>query len=874
MAPGFNGTNPTYPQVGVSQTKNEKTNGGDTSSLLNVTVPSTCGVSYQIDVYAQKFGTSPNIKDNSHALDALFAAGLAGPDGAQDGTYLAGAGGNPGNFGLNHAWKFVTNAACPPPLVCLPDSNVSYTYSADDANMGVITVTNPDKSKYTDTLCTPFYVTATSWTFDGPGTWPQTFHYADHVNGSPVTAEGNVAINTVGTYSYSAPITCGQGDIYASFTQNAATLTPENPGYLNGPSSPFTEHFLSDMGFSGPSPTYHVDNSNCWTPPTPTTTVASCTKGSANTITAPAVLGGVWTATDGHGHTYTSTVDGALSVNPVAGYHQYTITLTDGSSTDAYTVPTTTTYYTPAFVNLIDCIPVVTPVEPSPTDITQCGVDGSIDIPTTTGVNYYLNADLLHPVTGTLTGLHGTVYITALPAFGYKFSGILQFKVYKFDLGDEETCAATVAIGVCTVTNATAFEAVQLTLDNTDSTDSSTFEVNGTDYVVDGGETQVIDYNVGTAGETFTVTVNGSPLPDVVVPPFDGCSSVVAGDPSVTPASCDAATNQLGADSTITVDEEPGLVYAITGPAGFTPLSGLTGTGGDTVVATGVPAGPYVISVTAAPGYTLASDTATSWPRDISVPPTFCDFSVSTTPASCGVQLTSSKFTAATEEFGTITVDLNDNVVYTAVNTDTSVETVLTDATTTMPDGHYNVVVTLSATGVSNGYVLDGPVSFGPFDLTADCPPPGATDNANATGTDAVCTSGTTTDGVITLFHAGSQPGAVTYTVTNDSTHAVVYTGTGSSDTLVHVGAGHYTVKAVPTNPADGLSPNPANTASESDNFQTFPIDISLTSSDCDGDLAFTGGTIAWLGFVLAGGMLFLGFALLYMRRRGNRTAE
>ena len=49
---------------------------------------------------------------------------------------------------------------------------------------------------------------------------------------------------------------------------------------------------------------------------------------------------------------------------------------------------------------------------------------------------------------------------------------------------------------------------------------------------------------------------------------------------------------------------------------------------------------------------------------------------------------------------------------------------------------------------------------------------------------------------------------------------------------------------------------------------------IGTSSTDCDGNLAFTGGTIAWLGFVLAGGMLFLGIAMLYMRRRGNRTAE
>jgi hypothetical protein len=116
MPSPFNGTNATYPQVGVTQYKNEAT------QTLDVAVPTTCGTQYQVDAYLQ---TNPGT-DNTAALNALFASGLAGPDGAQDGSYLAGAGSNPGVYGLGYAWKFVQNPACVPvPQACVPSSNIS-----------------------------------------------------------------------------------------------------------------------------------------------------------------------------------------------------------------------------------------------------------------------------------------------------------------------------------------------------------------------------------------------------------------------------------------------------------------------------------------------------------------------------------------------------------------------------------------------------------------------------------------------------------------------------------------------------------------------------------------------------------------------------
>ena len=117
------GTAATYKQVGIHQYKNEAT------ETLDVSVPTTCGTQYQVDVYLQKNGEV----NNTAALDALFAAGLAGPDGAQDGNYLVGRSGNPGVAGLGHAWKFVKNADCvtPPPPTVQPCTTYGSVVSHD-----------------------------------------------------------------------------------------------------------------------------------------------------------------------------------------------------------------------------------------------------------------------------------------------------------------------------------------------------------------------------------------------------------------------------------------------------------------------------------------------------------------------------------------------------------------------------------------------------------------------------------------------------------------------------------------------------------------------------------------------------------------------
>lgn len=86
------------------------------------TIPATCGMGYQGDVYLE-----------SADLEALLDNGagvLTGPDGAQDGTFLA-----PGGDGV--AYSYVVNATCPPPppagITCQA-TGTSYTEDVDWAS--------------------------------------------------------------------------------------------------------------------------------------------------------------------------------------------------------------------------------------------------------------------------------------------------------------------------------------------------------------------------------------------------------------------------------------------------------------------------------------------------------------------------------------------------------------------------------------------------------------------------------------------------------------------------------------------------------------------------------------------------------------------
>ena len=869
--PSWNGAqSATWPQTYVSQT-------AETTETLDVPLPPTCGLQYQIDSYVVT-------KSDKTALTSFLAAAKAGTkltDGA-DNAYLA-------SGGWGEAYTLAKTDACPPP--CIPDSQVSYTYNSS-TNSGVITV--PTVNGSSGVLCQPFYVTATSWKYTTNAVWPQVVDQVDHVNGTPVNGS-NGAISASGTYSYGAAVRCGQGDIYASFTSNDATLFPENDGlpgigYLDGPGNPLPEHFLHQMGFRGPNPTYVQQATSCYSPTvetgSATSTTPVCTGSNvtgSNTLTLQAVPGGVWTVKDGskYSHTYAIGFGGDATPATINYGDTYTITLADGSSSDNYTVTPYSTSWKPVDGSTLDCNTKVTPVEPAVTTIQQCGVDGSITIPTITGVNYFLTSDTTPALTPgqVITGT-GSYTIIAEPAAGYEFTNGSTHTAWTENLGSALTCAVSVSTDKCDASTGVSLVPVWVTLDNSTGSVPSTFEVKvvGTTYdttfTVAAGQTD--KENIGTstkAGETIDVFINGSSTPTVLtVPSFVDCftTTVIPADPSVTQATCNVDSHTVNNNASLSVDLEVGLTYSITGPAGFTALTGITGTTGQTVVATGIPAGTYIVTVAALPGFTLdPSIKSPTWPFSIALATPFCGV-INATPnyANCPPVDTSTGFVAATTGVPSITVTLNPNIVYTATETTSHTVTVLTAATTDVPAGTYTVAVTLSAAGIAAGYTLPSTgTSFGPWDLTSFCPPTLAVLPWSVSSTDAVCTTDGA-QGTITVTEDPAQLSTVKFTVTNLATNA---TSIVTATTTFKLAPGSYNVRAIPTDTAHfGLVPNTGTTA-----YVDTAVTIAGASTSCDdGSLAFTGGTIAWFGFVLAGGMLFLGIAFLLMRRRGNRTAE
>ena len=207
---------------------------------------------------------------------------------------------------------FASPKDCNPPTTeCIPPKLVNYTYTAA-TNSGTVTVPNP--AGYNGLLCKPFWVTAVAWKYTTSATWPQALDVENAMSNN----EGGVQITKAGTYTYGAPVGCGQGDIYASFAnQKQTSPTLNGVSMLTAPQTPFTEHFLHEMGFNGPNPTYTQSPNGCnkatpvapsATPITACETYGSVTVGSgkdavALTATAPtATIGGVvYTLTAGNG---------------------------------------------------------------------------------------------------------------------------------------------------------------------------------------------------------------------------------------------------------------------------------------------------------------------------------------------------------------------------------------------------------------------------------------------------------------------------------------------------------------------------------------------------------------------------------------------
>jgi len=144
---------------------------------------------------------------------------------------------------------------------------------------------------------------------------------------------------------------------------------------------------------------------------------------------------------------------------------------------------------------------------------------------------------------------------------------------------------------------------------------------------------------VRNAGASYDVVMNGSqgvtiPNGTITVTSYSGCPTSRPGDPTHSNETCTLSGKALGS---ITVGLEAGLIYSIDGPGVAYDVSPVT-----TRITTGLPAGHYIVSVVAAPGYALSG--AGTWPLSITILGTDCGQlethplvtpTARSTPASC-----------------------------------------------------------------------------------------------------------------------------------------------------------------------------------------------------------------------------------------------
>jgi type VI secretion system secreted protein VgrG len=509
---------------------------------------------------------------------------------------------------------------------------VTYTYDSSK-NSGVITV--PTDPKSSGALCQTLYVAATSWKYTTNAVWPQVL---DTVN--PLT------ISKSASYSYGATVTCGQGDIYASFDS-----MPNPTSTLTAPNTPFTEHFLSDMSFSGPSPTYVQQDSGCWKPTIVTGTAAftdaTCAAPTGNSVDLPAVSGGTWGWSDGK-NSGSYPIGQGYSGAREAGYATYTYTLTDGDAHDGYSVTSSSGTWTPVDMSGLDCNTKVIPGDPTVTPET-CGqygdtiTGGTITVDVEPGLAYTITSadgSTTYPIIdGTASGLPAGDYLVNVSATdGYELSGASQWPLTvtvgpatgdclptlpaldSLATGSTATCTPDGAEGTITLKHVDG-EQVDYTIDTapapapvaralfrsfavaastaTDlgSTTSSVSMPPGT-YVVtaspviagqgmnDLGFPAGTVYTVNADGSiTFTVTI-GAPMVGACDLPTDAAFTASA---TLSPATCLA---EDGTSGTIVLETTPGEVtYSITNTA-----TGTTTDLGSSVGSIDEPAGSYVVT--------------------------------------------------------------------------------------------------------------------------------------------------------------------------------------------------------------------------------------------------------------------------------------
>lgn len=710
-----------------------------------------------------------------------------------------------------------TDLSCGPPP-CIAASSVSYTYDPA-TNSGVVTVANPAGSS--GKLCNGFWVTAVSWKYAGSGIWPQNL---DQNNPMPENG-GSFFVDEPGSYPYGADVECGQGDIYASYDAQ-----PVPTAQLFGPNNPYAEHFLHQMGFSGPYPTWTQDAAGCnkATPVAPTATpITACdTDGS---LTYGPTTGVVYNLTTGNG------TSGAWEVTATPATNYYF----DGPQVVTFSGD----LGTPS-----DCTESVAPAITQAVCDTGTGVvtSGFITVPSTPGLDYRLGTTLLTPGSKVeLAAGDHTVTVTEQP--GYTNTGASSFLITIANVPNcddpVEYVAPTVQHEICDATTG-IISGGELTFT---AVDHVTYFLDGTEVVFPAGETTVTipvsagDHSVtyesesgyylkGTALLTSTTETVTFTTPETCDDPVEYVA------PVVTPGTCDA---QLGGekDGIVTFTLVEHLSYVFDG----TPV-----TAADLTIEK--PAGSYSLVVTAEPGYFIAGGGTTETILITVAPAVDCDdltvipLDPFASPEEC---LAGSLEGEKTD--GTITIVKAEHVTWQISNDVDGIKHAVDTSGTgpnfvfSYPAGSYHVWATADP-----GYFLTTPTSFAltVHAPTLDCDlPTHAELPTGASWTQQVCTA----------------TGVVDPTITVEPFVGVSYflDGVKMTQTTVTVKPGSYTLTAA----AD----DPTNTVTTS----AWPtIVLAAASSSLCGDLttlALTGETpVGWL--VLAIVLLQAGLVLVAIR--------
>jgi len=733
--------------------------------------------------------------------------------------------GGPASFSTT----FTAPTGCTPPP-CIAASNVSYTYVAA-TNSGTVTVANPAGSS--GKLCNGFWVTAVSWKYAGNGVWPQNL---DQNNPMPEN-NGSFFVDEPGTYNYGAAVSCGQGDIYASYDAQ-----PVPTAYLNGPHNPYAEHFLHDMGFSGQRPTYTQSPAGCnkVSPVAPVATpITAC--GTQGSLTYGPTTGVVYSLTVGNG---------------ISGLWEVTAT----PAPNFFFAGAQAVKFTGDLGTHTDCTLATKPILTPPVCDTTTGLVTSayVTIPSTSGVSYRIDGTKYPAGTKVDLGV-GPHTGTAETEAGWTNTGDSSWNLDVAPLADcddpVEYVAPIITHEICDAPTGDIKGASILFEDVA----FLTYELDGTPVVFPAGETTV-SLPVATGTHTITVKTDsgyylkGTNLltekdyPVTIDTPATCDDPVKYVAPDFTPETCDAVAGGVK-DGAVTFASVPAhLTYVFDGkPVDATHLSFER------------PAGTYNLVVTAESGYYITGGGITAtYPITIADPGKDCDeiAKIPLDPFPAHEECIAGSLTGE-KTLGSITIVKAANVTWEISNDLDGVKHAV-DTSGLGPNfvfpyvaGNYHVWATADA-----GYFIATPHSF-PITIQKPALPCGLDDHAflptGATWTNQVCTP----SGLVQPTISVQQFPGVTYFIDG--------VAVPKSTTTTTVKPGTYLITAAADDPI-------ADTVSQS----TWPpVLLTAAAAGLCGDLttlAFTGATPGgWL--ILAILLLQAGLALMAIRFVRKRRA-